>query len=166
VAWIFIICDAFSLLIQSSGAGLLTAAKNDLEKARTGENILLAGLIINLVSFAIFCLQLFYFEYQIRKLPPVFLPESIYEKRWRRFLYAIYISSILVLIRQIYRVIEFAQGFTGYLAVHEVYFYIFDTIPIFFSAAIFIVYFPGNNYLPRNGKDTYNNNNVVIPEKF
>ncbi|CAF1676240.1 unnamed protein product, partial [Adineta ricciae] len=42
VAWIFIICDAFSLLIQSSGAGLLTAAKNDLEKARTGENILLA----------------------------------------------------------------------------------------------------------------------------
>ena len=166
VAWIFIICDAFSLLIQSCGAGLLTAAKDDFEKARTGENILLAGLIINLVSFAIFCLQLFYFEYRIRKFPPVFPNESIYEKRWRRLLNVIYLSSILVLIRQIYRVIEFAQGFTGYLAVHEVYFYIFDTIPIFFSAGIYTIYFPGYNYLPRNQKNTFDNNNIGIPRKI
>jgi hypothetical protein len=81
-----------------------------------------------------------------------------------------------VLIRQIYRVIEFAQGFTGYLAVHEVYFYVFDTIPILISGAVYIICFPGNGYLPRNQKDTFanmensqknlrqmDNKNVIIP---
>ncbi|CAF0980835.1 unnamed protein product [Adineta steineri] len=176
ISWIFIICDAFSFLIQISGAGLLTSAK-DGAGAQTGQTILLAGLGINLGSFAIFCLQLFYFEYRIRKSPPIFPNGSIYEKRWRRFVYIIYLSSTLVLIRQIYRVIEFAQGFTGYLAVHEIFFYIFDTIPIFISSALYVICFPGNNYLPPNQNDTFatmnnneynsnkTNNNVIIPEK-
>ena len=133
VAWIFIVCDIFSFLIQSSGAGLLTSAHTDLAKAKTGENILLGGLGVNLVSFAIFCLQIFYFDYRTRKSPPNFPGGGLCQKGWRQFLYVIYLSSALILLRQIYRVIEFAQGFTGYLAVHEVYFYIFDTIPIFLS---------------------------------
>jgi len=155
IAWIFIICDIFSLLIQSSGAALLTSSTTNLEGAKAGQNVLLAGLAVNLVSFAIFCVQLFYFEYRIRKLPPVFPIGSIYQKSWRRFLYVIYLTSFLVLIRQIYRVIEFAQGFTGYLAIHEVYFYVFDTIPIFLFGAIYAIFFPGNGYLPRNRNDTF-----------
>jgi hypothetical protein len=181
IAWIFIICDGISLLIQTNGAGILTSAKGNAGSANTGLNILLAGLAINLASFAIFCLQLFYFEYRIRKLPPVIPIGSVYQKGWRRFLYAIYFSSLLVLIRQIYRVIEFSQGFSGYLAVHEVYFYIFDTILIFFSGAIYAIFFPGNSYLPPNRNDTFvtmenneknlsktnnNNSNVIIPQSY
>ncbi|CAF1220690.1 unnamed protein product [Adineta steineri] len=155
IAWIFIICDAFSFLIQISGAGLLSSAKGNPESAKTGQTILLAGLGVNLASFAIFCLQLFSFEYRIRRLSPSITNGNVYEKRWRRFLYIIYLSSTLVLIRQIYRVIEFAQGFTGYLAVHEVYFYIFDTIPIFISSGVYTICFPGNGYLPPNKNDTF-----------
>jgi hypothetical protein len=83
-----------------------------------------------------------------------------------------------VLIRQIYRVIEFSQGFTGYIAVHEIFFYIFDTIPIFFAGAIYIICFPGNGYLPRFQIDTFanmennqqklrqkGNNNVTAPQE-
>jgi len=157
VARIFIISDIISFFIQSAGAGLLTSAGANLKTANTGLNVLLGGLGVNLVSFAIFCLQLFYFDYRTRKSPPTFPGGSLCKKGWRQFLYVLYLSSFLVLIRQIYRVIEFAQGFTGYLSVHEIYFYIFDTIPIFFAGALYIIYFPGNGYLPRNQNDTFDN---------
>jgi len=155
VARIFIISDIISFFIQSAGAGLLTSAGANLKTAETGLNVLIGGLGVNLVSFAIFCLQLFYFDYRTRKSPPAFPGGSLCKKGWRQFLYVLYLSSFLVLIRQIYRVIEFAQGFTGYLAVHEVYFYVFDTIPILISGAVYVICFPGNGYLPRNQKDTF-----------
>ena len=155
VARIFIICDIFSFIIQISGAGLLASATTDPDRAKTGENILLGGLGINLVSFALFCVQLFYFDYRTRKSPPEVPGGSMFQKGWRQFLYIIYISSTLILIRQIYRVMEFAQGFTGYLAVHEVYFYIFDTIPIYLCTTIFVFFFPANGYLPRNANETF-----------
>jgi hypothetical protein len=157
IAWIFIICDIFSLIIQSSGAALLTSSTTNFEAAKTGQNILLAGLGVNLVSFAIFCLQLFYFDYRTRKSPPTFRSGSLCEKGWRQFFYVLYLSSFLVLIRQIYRVIEFAQGFTGYLAVHEIYFYIFDTLLILIAGAVYVICFPGNGYLPKNQNDTFAN---------
>ncbi|CAF1519649.1 unnamed protein product [Rotaria magnacalcarata] len=180
VAWIFIVCDIISMLVQSAGAGVLTSAGANLQNLETGENILLGGLGVNLASFTLFCLQLFYFDYLTRKSPPVFLNGSIYQRRWRLFLYVIYISSFFVLVRQIYRVIEFSQGFTGYLAVHEIYFYIFDTIPIFVSSAVYTIFFPGNGYLPRDRNGTFaimenneqnlkksnnNNNNVSASRK-
>lgn len=155
VTWIFVICDIISFFIQVSGAGLLSSANGSAERAQLGENILLGGLGINLVSFGIFYLQIFYFDYRTRKSLNVFPGGGLCEKGWRQLLYVIYFSSLLVLIRQIYRVIEFAQGFTGYLAVHEIYFYIFDTLLIFMAGAIFIVYFPGNGYLPPNRNDTF-----------
>ncbi|UJR07231.1 hypothetical protein I4U23_011519 [Adineta vaga] len=155
VAWIFIVCDVFSLLMQTTGAGLLTTASKNPTNAQTGLNILLAGLSVNLASFAIFCVQVIYFDYRTRKSPPNFPSGSLCQKGWRQFLYIIYLSSSLVLLRQIYRVIEFAQGFTGYLAIHEVYFYIFDTLLIFIATTIFVIFFPGNGYLPRNQNDTF-----------
>jgi len=178
IAWIFIICDIISFFIQAAGAGLLSSAGTSSDSAKLGENILLAGLAVNLGSFAIFCLQIFYFDYRTRKSPPVFPDGGLCKKIWRQFLYVVYLSSSLVLIRQIYRVIEFSQGFTGYIAVHEIFFYIFDTIPIFFAGAIYIICFPGNGYLPRYQIDTFanmennqhnlikkGNNNVIAPQE-
>jgi len=44
---------------------------------------------------------------------------------------SLYAVSALVIIRSIFRVAEFAQGHDGYLQSHEVFFYIFDSIPMF-----------------------------------
>jgi hypothetical protein len=157
VARIFIISDVISFFIQSAGAGLLASAGENVNAANTGLNVLIGGLGVNLVSFAIFCLQLFYFDYRTRKSPPTFRSGSLCETGWRQFFYVLYLSSFLVLIRQIYRVIEFAQGFTGYLAVHEIYFYIFDTLLILIAGAVYVICFPGNGYLPKNQNDTFAN---------
>lgn len=70
-------------------------------------------------------------------------------------MYVTYVSSILILIRQIYRVIELAQGFTDYVAVHEVFFYVFDTIPTYLASSIFVISFSVNGYPPQNAEDTF-----------
>jgi hypothetical protein len=43
----------------------------------------------------------------------------------------------------VYRVVEFAQGFDGYLASHEVYFYVLEAVPMMPPFILFNLYHPG-----------------------
>lgn len=43
----------------------------------------------------------------------------------------------------VYRVVEFAQGFDGYLASHEVYFYVLEAVPMMPPFILFNIYHPG-----------------------
>lgn len=53
---------------------------------------------------------------------------SAYQLPWRRHLYILYFTSGLIMIRSIFRVVEYLQGNDGYLLRHEVYLYIFDAL--------------------------------------
>ncbi|PVI01010.1 hypothetical protein DM02DRAFT_642118 [Periconia macrospinosa] len=46
---------------------------------------------------------------------------------FERQLYALYGASALILIRSVFRLIEYAQGNVGYLISHEVFLYFFDS---------------------------------------
>lgn len=43
-------------------------------------------------------------------------------------MYMLYIASGLIMIRSVFRVVEYLQGNNGYLLRHEVYLYIFDAL--------------------------------------
>lgn len=47
---------------------------------------------------------------------------------WRRHMYVLYIASGLIMVRSVFRVVEYLQGNNGYLLRHEVYLYIFDAL--------------------------------------
>ena len=47
---------------------------------------------------------------------------------WKRHLYILYFTSALILVRSLFRVIEYIQGHSGYLLSHEVYLYVFDAL--------------------------------------
>lgn len=64
-------------------------------------------------------------------------------KLYRLFVAAIIICDIAIVLRSIYRVIELAQGWDGYLITTEPWFYGFDTAPMFICTAIWIVGHPG-----------------------
>ncbi len=49
------------------------------------------------------------------------------------------IAAVIIILRCIFRVVEFAQGHGGYLASHEVYMYVFDTLPMFAVQVLFHV---------------------------
>ncbi|KZT62422.1 RTA1 like protein, partial [Calocera cornea HHB12733] len=152
VAWIFITSDAISFLIQVGGAAALLARPDlnsnstaaQVQKAQNllnlGDNILLAGLAINLASFVVFVMQVSYFDYKTRTAGA---PTG----RWRKLLYALYGSTALVLVRQVYRVIEFSQGWFGFLPTHEAYFYGLDSLVILLASAVYVWYWP-NRYIP------------------
>ncbi|KAE9367823.1 RTA1-domain-containing protein [Stipitochalara longipes BDJ] len=55
------------------------------------------------------------------------------------FLYA---SCILIMLRSAYRVVEFAQGFDGYLASHGVYFYVLEAVPMMPPFILFNIFHP------------------------
>lgn len=48
--------------------------------------------------------------------------------RWQKYLLTLYVTSALILVRSIFRVIEYLNGNDGVLLRSEVYLYIFDAL--------------------------------------
>jgi len=156
VSWTFIVSDVISFLIQIGGAIIILTASaitptttpdeltNIQNTQNKGSSVLKVGLAINLASFGIFMIQILWFDYRTRKEPAPSGP-------WRKILWILYISSTFVLIRQIYRVIEFSQGWFGYLNEHEVYFYCLDSLPILIATGVFGWFWP-TMYIPQDKK--------------
>jgi hypothetical protein len=68
-------------------------------------------------------------------------------------MWALHASSILVLIRSIVRVVEYAQGESGFIMQHEAFIYVFDGLLMFAVMTIFLMIHPSEvNYLLGRGR--------------
>jgi hypothetical protein len=110
VSWvtkIFVGGDVFCFLVQALGAGILSGA-DSLDKKKRGETIILAGLVFQIIIFAIFLLVALIFHTRLRARPTskslaTGLP-------WERLVFTLYGVSVLITIRNLFRVIEYAMG--------------------------------------------------------
>jgi hypothetical protein len=144
---IFVGFDIFAFLVQALG-GSLVAAANTASRANTGKNIVLAGLALQLCAFGFFVVASFRLAVLLRtQLQGVSLPK---ERNWQLFLTAIGIANMLILIRTLLRLIEYALGTFNYLSEHEWFFYSFDSALMLLVAIVFMVLHPGH-YLPYLG---------------
>jgi hypothetical protein len=107
----------------------MTGNSTSNSKADMGQKIILAGIILQLLWFGFFMVIAWHLQYRMNRAPTVASRNPDYQ--WRKYLMSLYVVSALVIIRSIFRVAEFAQGHDGYLQSHEVFFYIFDSIPMF-----------------------------------
>ena len=57
-------------------------------------------------------------------------------------MWALYIASICILIRSVFRVVEYVMGEDGYLLSHEIFLYIFDATLMLFTMVIYNVLHP------------------------
>ncbi|KAL0575631.1 hypothetical protein V5O48_006356 [Marasmius crinis-equi] len=123
---VFVWCDVLSFLVQSSGAGLMVRAGS----TSLGEKIILAGLIIQIVAFGIFIVVSLIFHLRMNKAPTA--ASRTHEQRaavpWNRMLWVLYTASAFIMIRSVFRFVEYVQGFSGYLLRNEVWLYIFDAL--------------------------------------
>jgi len=62
-------------------------------------------------------------------------PRSI-DIQWQKHMMALYTTSFFILVRSIFRLIEFSSGFDGPILHHEVYIYIFDAVLMLFVMLI------------------------------
>jgi len=136
---IFVSGDILSFLTQASGGGILADTK-DPDKAKMGENIVLAGLGIQILFFGFFSISAGIFHYRIRAFPTT--ASSTLAVPWERQLYTIYGASALIMIRSLFRVAEYVTGNEGALMSTEVYLYIFDSVLMILAMVLFNISHP------------------------
>ncbi|TGZ80896.1 hypothetical protein EX30DRAFT_364250 [Ascodesmis nigricans] len=127
VVWItriFVTADIVALMTQGGGGGMMSGGGKS--KMEMGEKIVLAGLWIQIIAFLFFISVGVVFDRQERIVAKL----KGEEKRgaWGRMMWVLYAVSGLILVRNLFRVIEYAQGNDGYLMRNEVWLYLFDAL--------------------------------------
>ncbi|KAI8371039.1 RTA1 like protein-domain-containing protein [Blakeslea trispora] len=141
VTWFFFGSDIFSFILQGAGGGMQTSTS----LYQTGRVITLIGLSLQLVFFACYgCITVYVhrsarYQYHVAHQPDA----------KRRLMFCLYATIVLLYIRSIYRVAEYASGYGGAIASSEWAFYVFDTLVIAISFAVYSVFFIGQ-YLPKH----------------
>ncbi|KEF61859.1 uncharacterized protein A1O9_03430 [Exophiala aquamarina CBS 119918] len=137
---IFVTGDVLCFLIQMAGGGMLAGAEGDKKRADLGKFTILAGLFLQIVLFAVFIVVSYIFYNRLRKQPT---PRSRQpEIRWLTMLYVLFGVSMLITVRNIFRVVEYAAGEDGYLLTNEWPMYVFDATLMLSVVAILLWWFP------------------------
>ncbi|CAI6331005.1 unnamed protein product [Periconia digitata] len=130
----FVVGDILSFLVQGAGGGIQGSSKGDQDKVKLGENLIIAGLFIQLAFFGAFVIVAGIFHFRLvrsRASNSHSFTVNIDALPWKRHLVTLYITSGLILVRSVFRVVEYLQGNAGYLLRHEVFLYIFDALLMF-----------------------------------
>ncbi|KAJ1645953.1 hypothetical protein J3B02_000843 [Coemansia erecta] len=142
VNWFYFSSDVFSIAMQGAGGGMMTTAKG----REPGKKIVLVGLIVQLFFFACYLFTTFYVwrkpEYAVSQGPRDKSPAAAK----RKVMLAIVLTTLIIYLRSIYRIAEFADGYGGKIYSAEWAFYVFDTILIFIAFLVYIVLFIGPNF--------------------
>ncbi|TGO79317.1 hypothetical protein BELL_0036g00050 [Botrytis elliptica] len=130
---IFVAGDVLSFLMQSSGGGILAQATTA-SSIKLGENIITGGLVVQVVFFAFFIVTTGIFHTRIVKAQGGLQASAV---PWQQYLYILYIASTFIMIRSIFRIVEYVQGSDGALLSTETYIYVFDATLMFLVMVIF-----------------------------
>jgi hypothetical protein len=135
VTKIFVTGDVLSFLLQAGGGGIQAAGSLDMYNI--GEKIIIAGLFVQIVVFGFFLVTTVMFYHRQSRNGTVVVTLI----PWQRHLAVLYIVSALILVRSIFRVVEYLQGNGGYLISHEIFLYIFDALLMAAVMAVFLIYY-------------------------
>lgn len=165
---IFVTGDIIALFLQLIGAVMITSVgpttSNPQDKLNTGKNIALIGTIVQLVFFGFFSIVAVRFNFTSKRFSTVYLErtegdekyvmvdgrEKKLKKNWQALLRTVNFATLMILIRTIYRLVDFEMGHDGFLETHEWVIYVFDALPIFPCFVLFTYFHPGK-YLPYLG---------------
>ncbi|KAG4426423.1 hypothetical protein IFR04_000305 [Cadophora malorum] len=138
---IFVGGDVLSFLAQSAGGGMLGKAKKQSD-VDLGENIIIAGLAIQVLFFGLFVIVSAIFHFRIRAMPS--LRSKQISVPWQSYLFILYIASALILVRSVFRIAEYVMGSDGVLLQHEYFLYIFDATLMSLVMILFNLRHPGS----------------------
>jgi ABC-type multidrug transport system fused ATPase/permease subunit len=138
---------------QSTGGAILSQAKSA-SKVHLGERIIIVGLFVQVLFFSVFIIVSILFHRNIHNNPTSksissSSSSSAFSKNvagipgWLLCLFILYATSSLIMVRSIYRVVEYIQGTDGFLQSHEVFLYIFDAVLMLLVCAGLSLRHPG-----------------------
>jgi hypothetical protein len=170
-AVLFMCSDFLSLVLQAAG-GAIAAIANDQSTSNTGRYIMIAGLALQVVSLAVFLGLWLDFVIALRAVPEG-LRERSFERiregrKFKLFNYgksfflqmlldsvasltfgsftALWLATVFILFRSIYRVVELQGGFSGTVASNEAAFMVLEGPMIILATLLLTVFHPGVVY--------------------
>jgi hypothetical protein len=99
----------------------------------TGAKVIIGGLFIQLICFGVFIVIAIAFNRSILASPTA----RCSTVPWKKHMMALYVGSMLIMVRSVFRAAEYLQGFNGYLLSHEMYLYVFDALLMFLVMVLF-----------------------------
>ncbi|KAI4859714.1 RTA1 like protein-domain-containing protein [Hypoxylon rubiginosum] len=135
----FLLGDILSFFGQGGGGGILATAKTESSQS-LGNKVILLGLAIQVIFFGLFIIVTLVVHIRINKGPS---PKSLATPApWQKLLWVLYLTSFLIMIRSIFRMVEYAQGSDGSLLQNETYAYVLDALLMFIVTACFVFFHP------------------------
>ncbi|GJE86149.1 RTA1 domain-containing protein [Phanerochaete sordida] len=138
---VFLTCDIVALVIQGLGGGIAADAKT-ISTTNLGANVMLAGIVFQLVAMLAFSTLAAEYFYRFAKDRPIRGKDTStanrdsvatavnaprpWDKRHKLMALGLTISTTFLIIRGIYRTIELGDGWNGKVLRTEVYFTVFD----------------------------------------
>ncbi|KEF61450.1 uncharacterized protein A1O9_03016 [Exophiala aquamarina CBS 119918] len=157
----FVWFDVIAFLVQATG-GMMATPDASAKTQKLGLDIYTAGVGLQLFFLSIFTSLAVGFQRRLKQQSqsPVandsgsdYDPESYLQPRSgphtpspalaRRLLILLYIVMVLVIIRNIYRLVEFATGVDSPIVKHEWFSYVWDAAPMFIAMIVLNIEYPG-----------------------
>ncbi|KAF5323767.1 hypothetical protein D9619_012895 [Psilocybe cf. subviscida] len=159
---IFACSDVISLVVQAFGAGLASSASTH-AGSQTGSNIMLAGIVFQLMIIVLYatCLAEFVMRYRKHRPAP---GKNVQEKRSEvnapgaqdagdqrgemtpqvmTMIVVLCLTTTLLFIRAVYRVAELADGWSGRIIRTQVYFNVLDATMVIIVMYATNIFHPG-----------------------
>ncbi|KAK5937319.1 hypothetical protein PMZ80_010325 [Knufia obscura] len=129
----FVLGDITCFIVQAIGAGVIAAGASK----NVGGNIVLGGLILQIVAFGVFAGVGGAFHVVFRRM--LGRQGRVLNWKWEGHMGMLYVMSGLIGVRNIFRVVEYCMGVDGYLMNHEWPLYVFDaaTMSMVLSFSLF-----------------------------
>lgn len=146
VAVTFMTSDFLSLVLQAAGGGIADTNDPNTPGRQTGVDVMIAGLILQVVSLAFFLLVCTDFAWRCSRGGLDSDPEkrSVRERLYfKAFLAGLMLATVTILIRSIFRVAELWEGFSGALWNNETDFLVLDGAMIAIAVVCLMVFHPG-----------------------
>ncbi|EFE33570.1 RTA1 domain protein, putative [Trichophyton benhamiae CBS 112371] len=148
---IFIPCDILALALQGAGGGIAsTAGDNDRTQADLGKDIMVAGLVIQVITLTVFMGLVADFAFRthnrIRALGNAALDPNYSHLRsssqFKLFLLSLAGSTVCIYVRSIYRIAELSEGWDGPLLSNEGLFIGMESVFVVISVFLLNAFHP------------------------
>ncbi|KAF2003934.1 RTA1 like protein [Amniculicola lignicola CBS 123094] len=135
---VFVTGDVVCFIIQLIGASIMGNGTSQSTR-NLGSAIIMTGLVVQVMIFGFFLAVGIIFHRRMKRGPG-----SKGSFNWEKYMVSLYIVSLIITFRNLFRVIEYALGDDGYLLKNEWPTYCFDAVPMAGVLAMCESWYVGN----------------------
>lgn len=127
----------------------MLAKADSKEKKNLGEHMIIVGLFVQILFFRFFIIVSVVFHRRMLATPMHQMVST--QVPWTKYMKVLYLASVLIMARSVYRVAEYVQGSDGTLQGTEAYLYVLDA-SLMFLCSLINCYYPSRILSSRQTK--------------